>query len=387
MSMDAVRVSAQAHKKALDNQNKRQELELAMSKDNHSAQLGEVRKAYRNDVQNLKDEHTKEVAEQTFDKEKKLEQMRIQLQQSQNLTDNELKRQQELLTAQKAEKVENFRKDMDTIREQQEVAMDDNNHRYHQAMRDAHLEYARESQAAEDRFAQQDAAQKQHWDIRLNKNREMFSNRYKSEEDRFNISKNQQEHLHKKHFRDTHQKHEVKMADMNKRHTQEEEMIKQRGNQAIQAKEVFFEKKYQDQLKRHNELDQTQQKRYVDLQEKSKEDLHQRVALATQKAGDPFFDFTEMRPELTEQPDHYVLKVPTPEYAKEETIVSSNTKEIVLHTNRRHKDVRKNEDGSTSKVDKAESLVTRIPVNSVLNPRKMTKEWADGVTTFKIWKA
>ena len=94
-----------------------------------------------------------------------------------------------------------------------------------------------------------------------------------------------------------------------------------------------------------------------------------------------------MKPQITEQPDHYVLKMKVPEYAKEEVILSSNQREIVMTFNRRHKEERTDEDGTKLKFDKVESTVSRVPVAHILNPRKITKEWAEGVLTYKIFKA
>ena len=335
----------------------------------------------------MQNQHHRVLAEKTFEKERKLEDMRVNLEKTQSITDLEIKRQNELLKTQKAEKVENFTADMNRIREQQEVAMEDNNYRFHQSMRDTNNKFSDQTRQTEDRFQRAEVAQKSQWNQKLNAGREQFSERYKLEDAKGTKVQNDLVSTHKKEFKITHDKHQVKMAELGKVQVKQEKDFTKQSNKVVQDREVFFEKKYQDQLNRHVELNQTQAKRNEDVLKQSKEDLMQRITLDAKKANDPFFRFTEMRPVLEEQPDHYVLRVPTPDYAKEETIASANTKELVLHTNRRFKDVRQNEDGSTSKFDKTESLVTRIPVKSVLDPRKMTKEWADGVTTFKFWKA
>jgi hypothetical protein len=76
-----------------------------------------------------------------------------------------------------------------------------------------------------------------------------------------------------------------------------------------------------------------------------------------------------------------------PEYAKEVVTASANGKEIVLTSNRRYQDERKDADGTVNKVNKVESTVSRIPVGQVLDPRKMEKNWVEGALVFTIKKA
>lgn len=387
MSVDALRQSSQAHKRALDNQEKRQKLELEMAQKNADANLNEMRKSKAQDAINIDSEHHKQVAEKTFEKEKKLEKLRLHMDETQKLTDRELQRQQELHKKTLADKNENFQRNFSETREKQEMAFEDNNHKFNIAARNAADEQNNQVMLRENRFQNQDVQQKELWNNKINQNRNQFSETYQAESAKFDHLKSKQEAGFKKNLAANHQKNETKLSEQQKLHVKQEERLKQQNNKAIQDKEVFFEKKYQDQLGRHVVAEKNLEETNKKVVERSKEDLVKRVKVYESRSSDPFFTFTHIKPTVTEQPDHYVLKMPIPEYAKEEVILSTNNREIVLTFNRRHKEERVDEDGSKLKVDKVESTVSRIPVEQILNPRKTTKEWADGVMTYKVFKA
>ena len=161
----------------------------------------------------------------------------------------------------------------------------------------------------------------------------------------------------------------------------------EQNNQAIQDKEVLFEKKYQGQLGRHLAADKNLEANNAKIIEENKEGLIKRVKVYQDRKDDPFFQFTQLKPVIVDQPDHYIVKVNVPEYAKEEVILSTNSREIVMTFSRRHKEERSDEDGSKLKFDKVESTVSRVPVAQILDPKRITKEWADGVLTYKVFKA
>lgn len=387
MSVDAIRTSAVAHKRKLDNQEKRQRVELDMNKQAHSANLEDLRKSNQLDAANLRDEHERLVNEKILEKEARLEKIRLTMQETQSLTDKELKRQEELHKKTLADRNESFRQNSAVTREQQELSLEDTNHRYNVAARDAHNKQLEETAQREARFRNQDIQQKNAWNAKINENRTKFAETYQSEDMKFNHLRMKQERDYKKNLKTNHDKNEVKLTEQQKLHLKHENALKEQNNQAIQDREVMFEKKYQGQLGRHLEAEKNLESINQKVVDESKEGLIKRVKVYADRSDDPFFHFTQVKPQITEEPDHYVLKLQIPEYAKEEVILSTNQREIVMTFNRRHKEERTDEDGAKLKFDKVESTVSRMPVAYILNPRKITKAWADGVLTYKIMKA
>lgn len=385
--MDGIRRSTHAHKRAVNNMEKRQKLELEMMKDNHDANLGELRKSKQADAANIENEHHKELAEKTFEKEKKLETIRKHLEETQHLMDGEMRRQNETHRNVMADKNENFSKNLHTTRESQSIALDESNHNFNVASRNANDKQLEHTYQQETRYRTQDIQQKQGWDTKLSENRTKFSETYNMEGQKFDHLRRQQDSMHKKDLKISHIKNEKNLEAQNEQHVKKEELIRTKNNKSLQDQEVMFEKRYQVQLGRHHESEKNMEAINNKVVEKSKEDLVKRVKVHESRSGDPFFQFTHVKPTITERPDHYVLKMRLPEYAKEEVNLSTNNREVVLTFNRRHKEERVDEDGSKLKVDKVESTVSRIPVSQILDPKKISKEWADGVLTYKIFKA
>jgi HSP20 family molecular chaperone IbpA len=89
---------------------------------------------------------------------------------------------------------------------------------------------------------------------------------------------------------------------------------------------------------------------------------------------------------MKEGDDHYLVEVEVPSYAKNDLRLTTNNKEVVLTLNRRYQDQLEN-NGRTSKINKIETLSSRMPTNHFLNAKKITSTYADGVMTYKIAKA
>lgn len=387
MSMDAIKNSAAAHKRALNNQEARQKLEVEMAKKNHDANLDELRKSKRQDAVNIENENHKQLAEKTFEKERKLEQIRMNLEETQRITDQELKRQEVQQKKIMADKNENFRNKIETTRTQQELSLDETNHRFNVASREANNIQKEHLYNQENRFRREDVDQKQQWNSKINQNRNQFAETFTVEDKKFEALKSKQETEFKKNLAKNHEKNETKLSQQNKEHIKLEEKLKAEKNKTLQDQEMMFEKKYNLQFGRHQEAEKNLEEKNKKIVEKSKEELVDRIKVYENRSNDPFFKFTHMKPTVTEEPDHYVLKIALPEYAKEEVVLSTNNREIVMTFNRRHKEERTDEDGSKLKVDKVESTVSRIPVESILDPKKISKDWADGVLTYKVFKA
>ena len=193
MSIDALKASAQAHQKKLNTQEARQKLETDMNKRAHEANLEELRKSKQQDALNIDSEHHKQIAEKSFEKERKLEQVRVNLEDTERVINTEIERQKQVHQKTSADRNIIHQDNMMQTREKQEMALEDNNHRYNVASRDANNAQKEQTYKTEQRFQHEDVMQNQLWNQKLNERRNNFSQTFQSEGRKFEELQSKQE--------------------------------------------------------------------------------------------------------------------------------------------------------------------------------------------------
>lgn len=148
----------------------------------------------------------------------------------------------------------------------------------------------------------------------------------------------------------------------------------------------FFEKKFENQLTSHHSQLGNLDNKFEQLSRDLKLDLMNKIEAVEKKENDIFFEFSELNHSLKAFADHYILDVELPEYAKNQLSLTTNNKELILTLNRRYQD-QVDKEGVKHKVNKVETLSSRITTESFLNPKKITSSYADGVMSYKIAKA
>lgn len=384
---DAIRELSNAQRSSMNSLQRKNKNELEQVKRIHAQNINEVKKAQDSDMHMLRESHQLDVSKEVLKKEETLLALRKSQEETQRLTETETKRQQ-AHAAQQREAVRQRKDDeIAKINIHQSETTEDLTSRHNEAIRDIH-------QANRDQLHNVDSnhrvtlhAESDQWRTRIEEQRNKFQGTYSTEGQKYDRLVTDQKKKNETQSLNVHREHEAKMSQMNTQQVKHEEKVKTVHQKSLNDKEAFFEKKYQSQLAQHaqsNKLLDDINKKVVDAK---KDELTKRVEVEKNRSTDPFFSFTEMRPKLEEKPDSYVLRIEMPEYAKEEVTLTANGKELVLTSNRRYQDERKDEDGTLKKVSKVESMVSRIPVGQVLDPRKMEKNWVEGALVFTVKKA
>ncbi len=384
---DGVRDLTQAQRNSMNVLQRKNKGELERVNRLHDKNVKELKLSQEQELHQTRDHHLVELAQEVQNKEQKLQALRQSQEQTQRLTEAETQRQVGHANRVREEARERASNDMEKTKLVHEENIHDLNLRFNESTRDLTLEGRHRLHQQQDQNRTALSAQGNEWRHRLDQQRDKYQTTFKAEGEKFDHLTEQQKQQNIQQSKLTHLAHQNKMTKMNQEHVKFSDDVTNQHQKSLVEKEQFFEKKYQTQLGQHAHAEKNLETRYQDVVNQSKEDLNKRVAVEKNRSGDPFFAFTELRPSLQEHPDHYILKVPTPEYAKEEVTLTANHKELVLTSNRRYQDERKDLDGTLKKVNKVESMVSRIPVNQVLDPRKMTKEWVDGELVFNIRKA
>lgn len=384
---DAIRDLSSAQRSTMNSLQRKNKAEVEHIKRSHALNVNEIKKAQDNDLHVLRESHQLDVAQEVQKKEETLQALRKSQEETQRLTETETKRQLAHANMKREDIRQKSEAEIAKINMLQNESTEDLTLRNNETLRDIHQTNRDQLHDVDSRHRITMNAESDQWRTRIEEQRNKFQGTYTTEGQKYDRLVTDQKKKNETQSLNVHREHEAKMSQMNTQQVKHEEKVKTVHQKSLNDKEVFFEKKYQTQLAQHaqsNKILDDINKKVVDAK---KDELNKRVEVEKNRSTDPFFSFTEMRPKLEEKPDSYILRVEVPEYAKEEVTLTANGKELVLTSNRRYQDERKDEDGTLKKVNKVESMVSRIPVGQVLDPRKMEKNWVEGALVFTIKKA
>lgn len=385
--MSTINESSKFQQASSQNLQRKQKAELENLTRRHETNIKEVKKIQDQDIHHVREQHQLELAEEVQKKEAALDALRQSLEKTQRITQTEAQRLEAHAARKRSDTLERSQAEVEKLNNNHNEVVEEVNIRQNTTLNDINEQARLRENEMNNRNRYTIATQEQEWQHRLEQQRGQFSNNYQTEGQKFETLANKQQNDNKTQLKQTHSLHEQRMNDMNKQHVAYEEKVTTHNQKSLHEKERFFEQKYQTQLNRHLESEKHLNDLNTKALDKAKDTLNKRVEIEQNRSGDAFFEFTGIKAKLSEKPDSYQVTVQIPEYAKESVLLTANGKELVLTANRRYQDERKNEDGSTQKVNKVESMVSRIPVGQVLDPKHLKKDWVDGQLVFTVKKA
>ncbi|GEM_PF-1065302 len=361
--------------------------ELRTIDEAHRQHVNQLEKANQQEIVEVRDQHSLDIAAENDKKEKILMEMQKQLSTTKAMTDKEIHNLKAQTEKTRTDYHSRLAGQRDVIRQEHELNLEDTNYRYSKNLQDLNsnmdnrIQVTKESKLSElsetERFNQN----------KINNQKNEFQTRFETDDKNYTKIKKEQDTQFKRERLDTYSRHNGELDKINNQGRKDIKKHTENYQKGLKDQDLVFEKKYADSIKKNGE----DLKRLEDLNKKSvnniKAAMHKEIKLSESRQGDPFYEFIEMKPQLSKTPDGYEIRVTVPEYAKQDVIMTTNTKEVVLTMNRRYVDNRKDENGNSTKINKVETLVTRLPVDNVLNPKSQKSNYDSGVLTFTINKA
>lgn len=170
-------------------------------------------------------------------------------------------------------------------------------------------------------------------------------------------------------------------------------------NQVAMAEKDYKERK-QSMVKNHREKYQAQfQKQEKQLQnllskkegiiQNLRQMLKKEAVKELNKNADPFYHGMKLNKNLSynDSDREYTLEIEIPKHELKNIDVKAYDREIRITMDRNFDFKSKNEDGSNQTVKKSETFVSKIPVDHILNSKKITKSYEDGILSYKIERA
>jgi HSP20 family molecular chaperone IbpA len=375
------------HQRLIETLNRKHEREVKHMNEVHSQNTTEIKKGQAMDIVNIQENHEHQIADENEKKERILSQMKGNLEDSKRLTEKELKELGEFREKSAGDITTKYAMDRERIAGEHNEHIETMNDRYNQAVRRINLEGQDRVNLMNEQQTDLYADRKNYHQKRIDSLNIENGQRFKKDSESYLKVKNDQKRLFEKERMNVHKKQE---ADVTKMVSQHEKLYKQRDvsqRSDLKDQETFFEKRYAETHKRHNDhfqnLDQLQDK----VVKKMKADMTKEVDFKNSRADDPFFQFVEMKPSLEVTETGVRIQVKVPDHSKQDLQLNLNGKEAVINFNRRYVDTQKDDQGNSSRVSKIETLSTRLNTGVHLDPKSVKSSYQNGVMTYEIKKA
>jgi len=168
----------------------------------------------------------------------------------------------------------------------------------------------------------------------------------------------------------------------------EVDKINENGQLAKKTREAEFEKDYQVQYKKHEELAKTLMRNKEKIVKKFTDELTQTFAIGAEKKNDDFYKFGKLDIDISEnfENDGYVISIPIGEHEADKVKLAGEGREIRVTMEREYSD-KLSQDGESDKMSKIETFTAKRSVGDLVDAKTVTKSYEDGNLIFKIFKA
>lgn len=384
--MSGIGELSKSHSRQMDALKKQQERELISIRKNHEAVKGELKKANDADLVDVRQDHLHHLSEEQAKKQKLLENMRDGLQQTQTMTEKQLK-DLEIRTAQDKEKIETrMSMERERLIADNEMHLQDLNQRFNSQGRKIQLEGRERLNDIARNQREAYETQGQDFDRKVIQQRNEFTQKYTSDQKAQKETKDQQDKLFKTERMGTLRRQEAEINKINAGHEHFRSQREQEFKRDIASQEDFFERRYTQVRNQHEGDFQRLNELNKNIVNNTKQKLAKEIDLYSQRSEDPFYKFHELRPVLKETAEGIEVSVPVPDHSKADLLMTLNQKDVILTFNRRYVDVHKDE-MSEKRINKVETLSSRLNTGHHLDPRSVKSRYEGGNMIFTIKKA
>jgi HSP20 family molecular chaperone IbpA len=365
---------------------KKQNREITHMEDGHKALKSEIKNVQAIELVDLQDENHRKVASENDKKEKVLMQMKNHLDNTKNLTDREIKDLKDFSAKFKKEEQQKLSMQRETVKDENELYLDDLNYRFKTAENKVNhegqtqlneLKHIRSSE-----FKETDAQ----FETKIKNQKSEFAEKFQAESQLQQKLTDDLQKQFKNQRAQTNVNQQTEMAKVTTTHNTALEVKDHEFRKGLKVQDEFFEQKYAVNLGKRNEELKSLEDKNVQVLTKMKSELSENLKTTVNRADDPFYKFTQLKPTLKEFEDRVEIKVNVPEHSKADMQLTIHAKEAILNYNRRYDDSHKDQ-GVLNKLHKVESFTSRVMTSHHLDPKSVKSSYEDGVMTYVVKRA
>jgi len=332
----------------------RQNREIAKLQDNHEAVKAELRKSHSDEIIDLQDENSRQLATEHEKKEKVLGQMKNQIDETKKMTDKYISELKGYTSKVKRNEQEKLTEDRETIRANNEQFLEEQNYRFSEQQKKVVEDHQNILNELNENKHEQISNSQAHFQNKLNNQSEEFNRRFTNDSNRYRRMKEDQDSDFSNERTTSNLRQQIEMSKRTNAYNESLEVREKQFKKAFGEQNISFEKTYADNLEvRNSELNQLE-----------------KLNLNKIKAFD----------------DRVEISVEIPEHSKSDVQLTINNKEASIHFNRRYEDNRV-AGNLKNKLHKVESFTTTIPTPFILDSKSLKSSYDDGIMTYTIKKA
>lgn len=370
----------------MENLKRKQDREISHMEDGHKTLKAEIKNIHANELVDLQDENQRKVASENDKKEKVLMQMKAHLENTQNLTDREIKDLKDYSAKFKKEEQQKLSAQREVVKSENDLYLEELNHRF--STEQAKINNDGQTQMSDLKHIRGTELKEtqEMYQTKINNQKGQFAEKFQAESmNQQKISDDLQKQF-KNQRAQTNLNQQTEMAKVTSTHTNALEVKDNEFRKGLKTQDEMFEKKYAVNLGKRNEELKSLDDKNVQVLTKMKAELAETLKTTVNRADDPFYSFVELKPKLKEFEDRVEIAVNVPEHSKADMQLTINGKEAILNYNRRYDDTRKDQ-GLVNKLHKVESFTSRVLTSHHLDAKSVKSSFDNGVMTYVVKRA
>lgn len=362
--------------------------ELGKIKNNQEKQKMEMRHSHKVEIGNIRNAHDNKLQKTLLQNETTLEKAKENLEKSKAVIANEQRKIEADRLKEKNAQKELHAQKVRNASMKNTLAIEDMNQEATVEMQKLQREVNARKNELITNYSKEELATKDLHKSKMNMTRDVFQMKQTREMDKFQNALLKQKKTNKDMIIGNERKHHKTMQARTEQYSQEIQKIDEDSSKKKAAKKAKFEKDFQV-LNNKNEI---MLRNLVGKKEKLihqlKSDITKEYKIGLEKAKDPFYKFGRIPAQLTELPDQsgYQVKVPIAEHEASSIDMRAEQRQLRLTMERRY-EFEKKDDNSMDKISKVESFVSKMPVENIVDPKSISKEYIDGHIVFTIKNA
>lgn len=367
----------------MENLRKKQNNEISRMESDHSKLKSEVKSIQANELVDLQHENERKVASENDKREKVLMQMKTNLDNTKTLTDREIKDLKAFTEKATTEEHQKLSANRERIKGENDLYLEDLNHRF--SKENAKINHDAQTQLSDLKYIRGSELKQTEDELqsKLNNQKGEFNEKFQAESmNQQKISDDLQRQF-KTQRAQTNLNQQTEMAKVTTLHTNALEAKDTDFRKGLKDQDQLFEKKFEVNLGKRNEELKSLDAKNIQVITKMKSELAESLKTTVNRADDPFYSFTELKPKMTEFEDRVEIKVNVPEHSKADMQLTINGKVAIINYNRRYDDSR-NDEGVHNKLHKVESFTSRVTTSQHLDPKSVKSSFDNGVMTYIV---
>ena len=216
--------------------------------------------------------------------------------------------------------------------------------------------------------------------------RDIFDKQYHAQVDKYRTVLKNQKSDFEKESASIERKNQAKTQQKQKVFESEASLIQTNGNKKLSDLQKRYEKKFEENFNLTQKSLQELESKRLKLENDLITSMKDKVEFEIDKESDPFYKFQKLVPKLSVDTDKkvYIVEIKaTPEAARDYKL-TAHGRELKLQMKRDYEFANTDKRGVASSVNKYESFSTKIPVEDIVDGKKVTKSYKNGLLKFEI---